>query len=81
MSNGTSVLHLKVVIESQGDYTCLYENRLGKVAKLFKLVVINIGGRKEMIAIIVVLIVIAVLLVIMARLLYIRFSVLIFIND
>lgn len=73
--NGTSVLQLKAAMESPGDYTCYYENRMGKDTKLFEITVFTDDNSIEMTAIFVFLTVIAILLVITARLLYVRFSV------
>lgn len=59
-----------------GEYKCRYENRVGFVEKKFLLQVISNGGDNTMIAVIVILIIIAFLLMMMARILYVRFSVL-----
>ncbi len=71
--NGSSVLKFRAETYSQGEYTCLFENRIGMDQRTFQLTVDF--SEDGLVAVIVVLIVIAALLIVVARIFYVRFSV------
>lgn len=72
--NGSqSVLKFRAESYSQGEYTCLFENRIGMDQRKFQLTVDF--SEDGLVAVIVVLIVIAALLIVVARIFYVRFSV------
>ena len=76
--NGTfrSYLHLpNMELINEGEYTCHFENRLGSDNQTFRLE-IDANDNGATIAIFVVLVIIVFLLILVARIFYVRFSVL-----
>ena len=73
LQNGSTTLEFRANVSSEGEYTCHFENRLGADRRTFKLVVHY--DDHSFVAVIIVLAIIAALIAFVARIFYVRFSV------